>query len=100
METNTIVPALNEILEAQADISAANEKDAEARQQVFLKMEAFDKKLESLKANVDDKILAVSLLFKKYVDEIKAAIAAQPKAVVHQKNFQLFPNRPEEYYKI
>lgn len=97
MEPDTIVPVLNEILQTQADITASQEKEAEGREQVFLKMEAFDTKLELLKATVTNETVTLSSSFKKHADEIKEAIVAQPKTIVYEKSFQLFPNGPEEY---
>lgn len=80
-------------------MSAEMEKESEARRQVFLKIEAFEKKLDTLKIPADD-ASTILLPVKRWIEEIKALVEAQPKTVVHEKRFQLFPNKPEEYYKI
>ena len=99
MDLEIMEQVLKEILQQQKDITADNEKDHEARQQVFVKLDALDKKLDTLKVPAND-TTAVLIPVKRWLEEVKALFEAQPKTVVHEKSFQLFPNKPEEYYRI
>ena len=99
MDPNAVEPILKELLQQQADAAAASEKESEAREQMFLKLEGFDKKLDTIKANASNETITLASSFKIWKEEVKAAIEAQPKTVVHEKSFTLFPNHPEEYYK-
>jgi hypothetical protein len=100
MNPDTVEPILKELLHQQADIAAANEKADEAREQMFLKLEAFDKKLDTVKASVTAETSVVVSSVKKGTEELKGIVEAQPKVVVHEKSFTLFPNHSEEYYKV
>ncbi len=91
---------LKEILREQKELAVENQRVREDRQQVFSKLENIDKKLDTLKTSpaIDQSSLLPSI--KKSLEEVKMTIETQPKTLVHQKSFQLFPNRPEEYYRI
>lgn len=99
MDLEIMEQVLKEILQQQKDITADNEKDNEARQQVFAKLETFEKKLDTLKIPANE-TSAVLIPVKKWIEEVKTLIAAQPKTVVHERRFQLFANRTEEFYKF
>ncbi|WP_018617327.1 hypothetical protein [Segetibacter koreensis] len=99
MDPQAVEPILKEILQQQADITDASEKESEAREQMFLKLETFDKKLDTIKANATNETIALASSFKIWKEEVKAAIEAQPKVVVHEKSFQLFPNHPKNIIK-
>jgi hypothetical protein len=100
MDIAVLEPLLKELLQQQQEILAEREKESESREMLFLKLEAFDKKLDTFKSLVANEASTVLMPIKKGIDEVKWLIEAQPKTVVHEKSFQLFPNKPEEYYKF
>jgi hypothetical protein len=100
MDIAVLEPVLKELLQQQQEILAEREKESESREMLFLKLEAFDKKLDTLKSMLTNELSAAFMPIKKGIDEVKWLMEAQPKTVVHEKRFQLFPNKPEEYYKL
>ena len=100
MDSAVMEEVLKEILQQQKEMAAESEKEQEGRQQIFVKLEAFDKKLDTLKLPVTNDALTVLTPIKKWIDEIRIAVEAQPKKTAHQKSFQLFPDKSEEYYKF
>ncbi len=99
MDLAIMEQVLKEILRQQKEIATSHEKANEATQQVFVRLDAFDKKLDTLKIPAND-TSGVLMPVKRWIEEVKVLVEAQPKTVVHEKSFQLFPNKPEEYYKI
>ena len=100
MDSAVMEEVLKEILQQQKEMAAESEKEQEARQQIFIKLEAFDKKLDTLKSPVGNDTSAVLTTMKKWLEEIRVLVEAQPKTAVHEKRFHLFQNKPEEYYKF
>jgi hypothetical protein len=100
MDSAVMEEVLKEILQQQKEMAAENQKEQEARQQIFIKLEAFDKKLETLKMPGTNDVTTVLTPIKKWLEEVKTLIEGQPKTVVHEKSFHLFPNKPEEYYNF
>ena len=100
MDSAVMEEVLKEILLQQKEMAEANEKEQEARQQIFVKLEAFDKKLDTLKSPVTNDASAVLTPIKKWIEDIRIMVDTHPKTEVHQKTFQLFANRSEEFYKF
>ena len=100
MDSAVMEEVLKEILQQQKEMEEASEKEQEAMLQMFIKLEAFDQKLETLKLPATIDVSTVLTPIKRWLEELKALVEAQPKTVVHEKRFHLFPNRPEEYYKL
>jgi hypothetical protein len=100
MDSAVMEEVLKEILQQQKEMAEASEKEQEARQQIFVKLEAFDKKLDTLKSPVTNDVSAVLTPIKKWIEEIRMLVEAQTKTVVHQKSFQPFSNKSEEFYKL
>ena len=100
MDSAVMEEVLKEILQQQKEMAEASEKERETRQRIFVKLEAFDKKLDTLKSLVTNDASAVLTPIKKCVEEIRIAVAAQSKTIVHKKSFQLFPDKSGEYYKF
>jgi hypothetical protein len=99
MEQAVIEHVLQEILQQQKEIGLQMGKDGEARQELFIKLEALEKQLAGIKVPPSPELSPTLLLVKNRVEELKSILEAQPKNVVHKKSFQLFPDRPVEYYK-
>ena len=59
MDSAVMEEVLKEILQQQKEMAAESEKEQEARQQIFIKLEAFDKKLDTLKSPVGNDTSAV-----------------------------------------
>jgi len=89
---------IKEILQQQKEMSAEMEKESEARQQIFIKMEAYEKKLDGIKIPASDPS-AILLPVKRWIEEIRSEMEKQPKTVVQEKRFQLLPNWSVELYK-
>ena len=59
MDSAVMEEVLKEILQQQKELAEASEKEQEARQQIFVKPEAFDKKLETLRTPATNDASAV-----------------------------------------
>lgn len=99
MELAVMEQVLKEILQQQKVMSVQMEKESEARQQVFVKMEAYEKKLDGIKIPANDSLAILSPV-KKWIEEVKAIVAEQPKKVVQEKKLQIFPNWSLEFCKL
>jgi hypothetical protein len=100
MESAVIEQVLKEILQQQKEMGLQIEKDGEARQELFVKLEGLEKKLEMIKIPTSQESTPLLLFVKNRVEELKTIFEAQPKNVVHKRSFQIFPDWPVEYYKI
>lgn len=100
MDSGVMEEVLKEILQQQKAIGEASEREQEARQQIFIKLESFDQKLETLKVPAAGDSSTVLTPIKRWIEEVKALVEGQPKTVVHERRIQLFPDRTEEYYKL
>ncbi len=100
MDVAIIEEVLKEILQQQKEMAAEYDKEVETKQEVLLKLEAFNKRLDTLKVPVDIDASPVLTPIRKWIEELKAEIVAQPVPLVQEKSFQLFASRPEEFYKF
>src|SRR4051812_45407581 len=100
MDQDVIEQVLKEILQQQKEMALQMEKDGEARQELFIKLEAVEKQVAGIKIPASHELSPTLLLVKNKVEELKSTIEAQPKNVVHKKSFQLFPDWAMEYYRI
>lgn len=75
------------------------EKESEARKQVFIKMEAYGKKLDGIKIPASDPSV-ILLPVKRGIEEIKSEMEKQPKTVVQEKRFQVLSNWSIELYNF
>ena len=98
MDLAVMEQVIKEILQQQKEMSAEMEKESEARQQIFIKMEAYEKKLDGIKIPASDPS-AILLPVKRWIEEIRSEMEKQPKTVVQEKRFQLLPNWSVELYK-
>ena len=98
MDLAVMEQVVKEILQQQKEMAAEMEKESEARQQVFIKMEAYEKKLDGIKIPANDPLVILSPV-RKWIEEVRIEIEKQPKTVVQEKKFQLFPNWSVEVYK-
>lgn len=99
MDLAVMEQILKEILQQQKEMSADMEKESEARQQVFIKMEAYEKKLDSIKIPANEPS-AILIPIKRWIEEIRSEVEKQPKTVVQEKKFQPFLNWSVEIYKF
>jgi len=99
MDLAVMEQVVKEILQQQKAMSADMEKESEARQQVFIKMESYEKKLDGIKIPASDPS-AVLIPVKRWIEEVRTMLEKQPKTVVQEKKFQLFPNWSVEIYKL
>ncbi len=99
MDLAVMEQVVKEILQQQKDMSAEMEKESEARQQVFIKMEAYEKKLDTIKIPASDPSVILSPV-KRWIEEVKATVEKQPTTIVQEKRHQLFPNWSVELYKF
>jgi hypothetical protein len=83
MDSGVMEEVLKEILQQQKEMAEASEREQEVRQQIFIKLEAFDQKLETLKVLVAGDTLTVLTPIKRWIEEVKALVEGQPKTVVH-----------------
>ncbi len=61
--------------------------------------EAYEKKLDGIKIPASDPS-AVLIPVKRWIEEVRTMVEAQPKTAVQEKRFQIFPNWPVEIYKF
>ncbi len=99
MDLAVMEQVVKEILQQQKEMAAEMEKESEARQQVFIKMEAYEKKLDTIKIPANDPLVILSPV-KKWIEEVRTMVEKQPRTIVQEKKFQLFPNWPVEIYKF
>jgi gluconate kinase len=69
------------------------EKESEARKQVFIKMEAYEKKLDGIKIPSSDPSV-ILLPVKRWIEEIRSEMEKQPKTVVQEKDFRYYQTGP------
>ena len=98
MDLAVMEQVVKEILQQQKEMAAEMEKESEARKQVFIKMEAYEKKLDGIKIPVNDPLVILQPV-KRWIEEVRTMVEAQPKTVVQEKSFQLLPNWSVELYK-
>jgi hypothetical protein len=91
---------LKEILQQQKEMTLQMGKGSEARQELFIKLEAFEKQVTGIKVPSFHELSSTFLLIKTRLGELKTMIDAQPKNVIRKRTFQLFPDWPMEYYRI
>ncbi len=89
MDLAVMEQVVKEILQQQKEMSAEMEKESEARQQVFIKMEAYEKKLDTIKIPANDPLVILSPV-KKWIEEVRTMVENQPKTVVQEKSFSYF----------
>ncbi len=91
MDLAVMEQVVKEILQQQKEMSAEMEKESEARQQVFIKMEAYEKKLDEIKIPANDPS-AILVPVKRWMEEVRTMVDAQPKTVVQEKRSGLNNN--------
>lgn len=100
MENEIMTTVLNEVLAEQKEIAGQVESMQHNITLLASRIEGFEKKLDNLKITsppVD--LLPTQLLIAKNMEEIKRVVAEQPKNVVLEKRYLLFPEtNAREYY--
>ncbi len=84
MDSAVMEQVIKEILQQQKEMSAEKEKESEARQQIFIKMEAYEKKLDGIKIPASNPS-AILLPVKRWIEEIRSEMEKQPKTVIQEK---------------
>lgn len=92
MDNNTIGTVLQEILEEQRSMTKANRLLMNKADEVTKKLEAIDKKIElaGLTNDCPDTESVKNMLLSGF-DNIRQIMESQPKNVIHQKRYLLFP---------
>jgi hypothetical protein len=102
MEPKVLETVMNELLDEQKRTNELLEQETAQQKEIGKKVEGFDDKLGKVQLVVPaiDTGPIVSLM-EQHFEKITKILEAQPKNVVHQRRYLLFPeNNTGHYYKI
>jgi hypothetical protein len=102
MEQEILEIVLTQVAEAQKETLQTEQELIKEVREMNALLKGFDKKLEQQRIIVPPAdTLFVQAMVADGIKEIRAIVAAQPKTVVHEKRFLLFPKDDyDQYYKI
>ena len=102
MEQEEIVIVLTELADGVKEIVKSNREKDEKIDALQKLVQGFDGRIQQLKINTPPvDVKPMEKIVQEGIQQIAAAVAAQPKDVVHKKQYLLFPETNQgQYYKI
>jgi len=102
METEILKDVLTDVLEDLREIKQQQVKQTKVLTDVGVKVEGFEQKMSDIKVSAPavDTIPLIKII-ENGIDQINNTIETQPKSVIRQFRFLLFPEHyAEQYYRI
>jgi hypothetical protein len=99
MQQEILEIVLTQVMEGQKEINQSNQEIVGKVDDTTAKVLGFNKKLEQMKVQVppvDTK--PVEQIISSGLKQIAAVVEAQPKTVIHKKEYHLFPQANKDYY--